>query len=211
MSVKNIAPNRMRKLREDRLKSQREVASDVGISLTTYQRAEGGGPVSQRTVQKIAHALLVEPEELLALYEGRLKGSEVPKYQRPRSGNLATLQASDKKTKHHLIKLARVYGLHQDAAPGTPKHKQFLQLSEEASHILRATGFHSPDISAAYDFLLETGPAGLRALLGDWLGTPDPRLIRSFADALFELAEKSKIDLSTAISRVGLVRAAFAL
>src|SRR5918997_1468754 len=127
----------MRKLREDQLKTQREVAADAGISLATYQRAEGGDPVSQRTVRKIAHALLVEPEELLEVYEGRLKGSESPRYQRPRSGNLATLQASDKKTKHHLIKLARVYGLHQDAAPDPPKHKQFLQLSEEASDVLR--------------------------------------------------------------------------
>jgi hypothetical protein len=58
---------------------------------------------------------------------------------------------------------------------------------------------------------LEAGPAGLRALLGDWLGAPDPGLIRSFADALFELAEQSRIDLSTAISRIGLVRVAFAL
>ena len=59
--------------------------------------------------------------------------------------------------------------------------------------------------------MLEAGPAGLRALLGDWRGTPDPRLIRSFADALFELAERGRIDLSTAISRIGLVRVAFAL
>src|SRR3989337_185150 len=115
MSVKNIAPDRMRKLREDQLKTQREVASDAGMSLATYQRAEGGDRVSQRTVRKIARALHVEPDELLEVYEGRLKGSDSPKYQRPRSGNLATLQASDKKTKHHLIKLAQVYGLHQHA------------------------------------------------------------------------------------------------
>jgi hypothetical protein len=162
-------------------------------------------------VRKIARALLVEPEELLGVYEGRLKGSESPKYQRPRSGNLATLQASGKKTKVHLIKLAQVYGLHKAAAPDTPEYKQFLQRSEEASDILKAVGFRSWEISAAYDFVLEAGPAGLRALLGDWRGTPDPRLIRSFADALFELAEQGKIDLSTAVSRIGLVRVAFAL
>ena len=33
MSVKNIAPDRMRKLRDDQLKTQWEVASDAGISL----------------------------------------------------------------------------------------------------------------------------------------------------------------------------------
>jgi transcriptional regulator with XRE-family HTH domain len=119
--MRDIAPGRMRKLREDQLKTQREVAADAGMSLATYQRAEGGDPVSQRTVRKIARALFVEPEELLEAYEGRLKGSESPKYQRPRSGNLATLQASSKERKHHLIKLARDYGLHQDAALDTRK------------------------------------------------------------------------------------------
>jgi transcriptional regulator with XRE-family HTH domain len=205
------APHRMRKLRQSQLKSQQQVAAEAGIDLYTYQRAEAGDRVSQRTVQKIAQALRVEPEELLEVYEGKLKGSDSPKYQRSRSGNLATLQASNKKTKHHLIKLARVYGLHHDAAPDTLKHKQFLQRSEEASDVLRAAGFHSWEISAAYDFLLETGPAGLRALLGDWRGTPDPKLIRSFADTLFELAEQGRVDLSTAIARIDLVRVAFAL
>jgi hypothetical protein len=181
------------------------------MSLATYQRAEGGDAVSQRTVRKIAHALLVEPEELLEVYEGRLKGSEFPKYQRPRLANLATLQASGKKTKYHLIKLARDYGLHQDAALDTRKHKLFLQRSEEAPDVLKVAGFSSWEISAAYNFVLEVGPAGLRALLGDWRGTPDPGLIRSFADALFELVEQGRIDLSTAISRIGLVRVAFAL
>jgi transcriptional regulator with XRE-family HTH domain len=209
MSVKNIAPHRMRKLREDQLKTQREVAATAGMSLATYQRAEGGDPVSQRTVQKIARALFVEPDELLKVYEGRLKGSESPKYQRPRLANLATLQASGKKRKYHLIKLARVYGVHQDAAPDTPKYKLFLQRSEEAPEVLKAAGFSSWEISAAYNFVLEAGPAGLRALLGDWRGVPDPRLIRSFADALFELAEQGKIDLSTSLSRIGLVRVAF--
>jgi hypothetical protein len=45
-------------------------------------------------LQKIAYALLVEPEELLEVSEGRLKGSESPKFQRPKSGNLRVLQAS---------------------------------------------------------------------------------------------------------------------
>ena len=125
--------------------------------------------------------------------------------------NLATLQASGKKAQHHLIKLARVYGLHQNAAPDTHKYKLFLQRSEEAFDVLNAAGFRSWEILAAYEFVLEAGPAGLRALLGDWRGTPDPRSIRSFADALFELAEQGKIDLSTAVSRIGLVRVAFAL
>jgi hypothetical protein len=155
--------------------------------------------------------LFVEPEELLKAYERRLKGSESPKYQRPRSGNLATLQASAKERKYHLIELARVYGLYQDAAPDTPEHEMLLQRSEEAFDLLRAAGFRSWKISAAYDFVLKIGSAGLRALLGDWRGTPDPGLIRSFADMLFELAERGRIDLSTAIKRIDLVRVAFAL
>ena len=36
-------------------------------------------------------------------------------------------------------------------------------------------------------------------------------MIRSFADTLFGLAERGKIDLPVAISRIGLVRVAFAL
>jgi hypothetical protein len=128
-----------------------------------------------------------------------------------RSGNLATLQASSKQAKYLLIELARVYGLHQDAAPDTREYKLFLQRSEEAPDVLKAAVFRSWEISAANDFVMEAGPAGLRALLGDWRGTADPGLIRSFADTLFELAEQGKIDLSTAVSRIGLVRVAFAL
>jgi hypothetical protein len=86
-----------------------------------------------------------------------------------------------------------------------------LQHSEEASDLLRAAGFRSWEISAAHGFVLETGPAGLRALLEDWRGTPDPGLIRSFADTLFELAERGKIDLPVAIKRIALVRVAFRL
>ena len=207
----NIAPHRMLKLRQSQLKSQQRVASEAGIDLYTYQRAERGDHVSQRTVQKIARALHVEPEELLEVYEGRLHGSQSSKYQRPRSGNLATLQASAKKTKHHLIELALVYGLHQDAAPDTREYKLFLRRSEEALDVLKVAGFRSWEISAAYDFMFETGSAGLRALLGDWRGVPDPGLIRSFADALFKLVERDRMDLSTALSRIGLVRVAFGL
>ena len=144
-------------------------------------------------------------------YRQRLHGSDLPKYQRPRSANLRVLQAASRETKHRLIELAQVYGLHQDAAPDTFEYELFLQRSEEASYVLRAAGFRSWEILAAYDFLLEAGPVGLRALLGDWRGTAEPGLIRSFADTLLELVERGRIDLSTAISRIGLVRVAFAL
>ena len=59
--------------------------------------------------------------------------------------------------------------------------------------------------------MLETSPAGLRALRCDEQGAADPGLIRSFADTLFELAEQGRTDLSTAIGRIGLFRVAFAL
>ena len=206
----NIAPHKMLKLRQSQLKSQQQVAAEAGIGLYTYQRAERGDRVSQRTVQKIARALHVEPEELLEVYKGRLHGSDLPKYQRPKSANLHVLQASGKETKYRLIELARVYDLHEDTAPDTPEYKLFLQRCEEASDVLRAAGFRSWEIEAAYEFLLEAGPAGLRALLGDWRGTPDPGLIRSFADTLFELVQRGRINLSIAIERIGLMRVAFA-
>jgi transcriptional regulator with XRE-family HTH domain len=201
----------MRKLRQSQLKLQQQVASEAGIDLYTYQRAERGDHVSQRTVQKIAQALHVEPEELSEVYEGRLHGSGLAKYQMPRSANLRVLQAASKETKHRLIVLARVYGLHEDADSGTPEHKLFLERSEEAFDLLRAAGFRSWEISAAYDFMLEASPAGPKALLGDERGSADPGLIRSFADTLFELVERGRIDLSTTIKRIALVRVAFGL
>jgi hypothetical protein len=121
------------------------------------------------------------------------------------------LQASDKETKHRLIELARVYGLHVDADSNTPEHELFLRYSEEAFDVLKAVGFRSWKIEASYDFMFETGSAGLRALLGDERAAPDPGLIRSFADTLFELVEQGRTDLSTAIKRIGLARVAFAL
>jgi DNA-binding XRE family transcriptional regulator len=84
--VANIAPRRMRELRQSLLKSQQQVASDAGVDLSTYQRAERGGRIGLQTVRKIARALRVEPEELLGAYEGRLHGSGLPKYRRPTSG-----------------------------------------------------------------------------------------------------------------------------
>jgi transcriptional regulator with XRE-family HTH domain len=206
------APHKIRKLREDQLKTQQQVASDAGIALSTYQRAEGGESVSRRTLRKLAPALLVEPEELLEAYKGRFEWVEAyDEREWPRSANLQALRASGKETKHRLIELAQVYGLYEGADPDTPEHKLFLQHSEEAFDVLRTAGFRSWKIAATYDFLLETGPAGLRALLGDEQGEADPGLIRSYADTLFGLSERGRTDLSTALGRVGLVRATFGL
>ncbi len=135
---------------------------------------------------------------------GKAQGIGVSEISEAEVGESAGASGICKETKHRLIELARVYGLHEDADSGASEHKLFLEGSEEVFDLLRAAEFRSWEISAAYDFLLEAGPAGLRALLGDWRGTTDPGLIRSFADTLFELAEQGRIDLSTAISRIGL-------
>ena len=77
--------------------------------------------------------------------------------------------------------------------------------------MLRAAGFRSSKIVATYEFVLEAGPSELRALLGDERGEADQGLVRTYAEALFVLAERGEIDLPTAIGRVGLVRVAFVL
>ena len=117
-----IAHHKMRRLREDQLRTQQEVAADAGIVLSTYQRAEDGIPVSRITLRKIARALLVEPEELLEVEGGGSKGADARTRERPRFANLRALQASGKKTKQSLIELARIYGLHKDANPATRKY-----------------------------------------------------------------------------------------
>ena len=61
----NTSAHRIRELRKEQQKTQRQVALEAGVSLPAYQRAERGGPVWPLTVEKLARALLVEPEELL--------------------------------------------------------------------------------------------------------------------------------------------------
>lgn len=64
------------------------------------------------------------------------------------------------------------------------------------------------DSGATYNFVLETVPARLRALLVTKQCEADPGLIHSFADTLFVLVKQGRIDLAT---EFGLVCVAFAL
>lgn len=48
-------------------------------------RSKAKSPLTQITVQKIARPLLVEPEALSEVYEGRIRELELLKYQRAKS------------------------------------------------------------------------------------------------------------------------------
>jgi transcriptional regulator with XRE-family HTH domain len=57
---------KLRRLREERFLSHRELAQMAGVSPTTVLNLERGEAEAQRrTVRKLAHALEVEPRELV--------------------------------------------------------------------------------------------------------------------------------------------------
>ena len=56
---------RLRKLREERAMSQRDLAERAGVSQATIVRAEGGTETRHVTVRKLAKALDVEPAALM--------------------------------------------------------------------------------------------------------------------------------------------------
>ena len=55
----------LRRLREDRALSQRDLAKAAGVSQATIVHAEAGQDVRHVTVRKLATALNVEPNELI--------------------------------------------------------------------------------------------------------------------------------------------------
>ena len=56
----------LRRLREQRVMSQRDLAARAGVSPTTVIRAEKGEPMRYLTVRKLAEALGVEPSALVS-------------------------------------------------------------------------------------------------------------------------------------------------
>ena len=81
----NTSAHRIRELRKEQQKTQRQVALEAGVSLPAYQRAERGGPVWPLTVEKLARALLVEPEELLEVCEGKPEEPEASRGERSKT------------------------------------------------------------------------------------------------------------------------------
>ena len=57
---------RLRQVRERKLMTIRELAAAAGISTNTVVRLERGLPAEFRTVRKLAEALRVEPQDLMA-------------------------------------------------------------------------------------------------------------------------------------------------
>ncbi len=57
---------RLRQVRERRLMTIRELAGAAGVSTNTVVRLERGLPAEFRTVRKLAEALRVEPQDLMA-------------------------------------------------------------------------------------------------------------------------------------------------
>jgi transcriptional regulator with XRE-family HTH domain len=55
----------LRRLREERAMSQRDLASAAGVSQATVVRAERGEDTRHVTVRKLAKALKVEPADLM--------------------------------------------------------------------------------------------------------------------------------------------------
>jgi transcriptional regulator with XRE-family HTH domain len=55
----------LRRLREERAMSQRDLAEHAGVSQATIVRAERGEDTRHVTVRKLAKALNVEPVELM--------------------------------------------------------------------------------------------------------------------------------------------------
>lgn len=55
----------LRRLREQRVWSQAELAERARVSRLTIHNLENGGEARPATIRKIAAALLVEPEELV--------------------------------------------------------------------------------------------------------------------------------------------------
>jgi transcriptional regulator with XRE-family HTH domain len=62
-----ISGDRLRKVRDKRLLSQRELAERAGLSPTTILKLESGrvDEPHPRTIRKLADALEVDPDELL--------------------------------------------------------------------------------------------------------------------------------------------------
>lgn len=56
---------RLRRLREERTMTQRELAEKSGITQATIVHAEKGGDTRPSTVRQLADALGVEPRELI--------------------------------------------------------------------------------------------------------------------------------------------------
>ncbi len=62
---------KLRRLREDRVLSQRELARMANLAYGTVWRIENGHPEARTsTIRKIAEALGVEPRELILRQEG---------------------------------------------------------------------------------------------------------------------------------------------
>ena len=57
---------RLRQVRERKLMTIRELAATAGVSTNTVVRLERGLPAEFRTVRKLAEALRVEPQDLMA-------------------------------------------------------------------------------------------------------------------------------------------------
>jgi transcriptional regulator with XRE-family HTH domain len=65
-----VAGELLRDVREDLLLSQRAAAHKAGVTLSTLQKAEGGGPTSRISLRKIARALDRDFREFIANGEG---------------------------------------------------------------------------------------------------------------------------------------------
>ena len=70
-----ISGDRLRKVRDKRLLSQRELAERAGLSPTTILKLESGrvDEPHPRTIRKLADALKVDPDELVGGSESHLE------------------------------------------------------------------------------------------------------------------------------------------
>jgi transcriptional regulator with XRE-family HTH domain len=66
----------LRRLREQRIMSQRDLAAKAGVSPTTVIRAEKGEPMRYISVRKLAAALGVDPSALLGSDSESKEGTE---------------------------------------------------------------------------------------------------------------------------------------
>jgi transcriptional regulator with XRE-family HTH domain len=55
----------LKTLRRERVLTVTELAQQAGVSKNTVSKAENGGSVYQSTVKKLAHALGVQPSDLV--------------------------------------------------------------------------------------------------------------------------------------------------
>jgi transcriptional regulator with XRE-family HTH domain len=65
--ISSLSADSLRRLRNERLLSQRELAAKAGLSPTTILKLEAGRVKEShpRTVRKLANALSVDPKELI--------------------------------------------------------------------------------------------------------------------------------------------------